>query len=67
MLPRPSPTKAIVGLAFISAGGRSPTGGERPTTGSDEGNPSRREVWNSCPVLFNPKGAPTKTGEVQID
>ena len=64
-LPRPSPTKAIAGIAIISAGGRSPTKGERPTTGSDEGNPSRNELWNSVSVLSNPKGAPTKVGEVQ--
>ena len=51
-------------IAIISAGGRSPTEGERPTTGSDEGNPSRNELWNSYPVLSNQKGAPTKLGEV---
>ena len=42
MLPRTSPTKAIAGIALISAGRRSPARGERPTTGSDEGNPSRK-------------------------
>ena len=65
-LARSSPTKAIAGIAIISAGGRSPTEGERPTTGSDEGNPSWNELWNSYPVLSNPKGAPTKLGEVQF-
>ena len=67
MLPRTSPTKASAGLAIIGAGRRSPTEGERPTTGSDEGNPSRRVLWNSRPVLSNPKSAPTKVGEVHCD
>ena len=54
MLARPSPPKAISGIAIISAGVRSPTEGERPTTGSDEGNPLRNEVCNSVSVLSNP-------------
>ena len=55
------------GFAIISAGRRSPANRERPTTGSDEGKPSRKEVWNSLPVLSNPKGAPTKPGEVHLE
>ena len=41
MLPRTSPTKATSGVAIISAGRQSPADGERPTTGSDEGNSSK--------------------------
>jgi len=41
MLPRTAPTKATSGIAIISAGRRFPAEGERPTTGSNEGNSSK--------------------------
>jgi len=52
MLTRTSPTKATSGVAFLSAGHRSPTEGERSTTGSDEGNSSRQILMTNKQMTY---------------
>jgi hypothetical protein len=50
MLPRTSPTKATSGVAIVSASRQSPLEGERPTTGSDEGNSSKGIACTEQPI-----------------
>ena len=50
MLPRTSPTKATSRVAIVSASRQSPLEGERPTTGSDEGNSSKGIAYTEQPI-----------------
>lgn len=50
MLPPTSPTKATSGVAIVSASRQSPLEGERPTTGSDEGNSSKGIACTEQPI-----------------
>jgi hypothetical protein len=50
MLPRTSPTKATSGVAIVSASRQSPLEGERPTTGSDEGNSFKGIACTEQPI-----------------
>jgi len=50
MLPRTSPTKATSRVAIVSASRQSPLEGERPTTGSDEGNSSKGIACTEQPI-----------------
>jgi hypothetical protein len=74
MLPRTSPTKATSGVAIVSASRQSPLEGERPTTGSDEGNSFKgiacteqpitraHENWGSSPATPKASGRDTNVG-----
>jgi hypothetical protein len=53
MLPRTSPTKAIRlrrRVTIVAASRQSPLEGERPTTGSDEGNSSKGIACTEQPI-----------------
>jgi hypothetical protein len=53
MLPRTSPTKAIRlrrRVTIVAASRQSPLEGERPTTGSDEGNSSKGIAYPEQPI-----------------
>ena len=53
MLPRTSPTKAIRlrrRVTIVAASRQSPLEGERPTTGSDEGNSSKGIACTKQPI-----------------